>query len=109
MVEMLYNRTQFITLHKVRAHANIEGNEKANELAKLGRVKDHREAKHPYEHAHATPFYFQKDDWPSIAATPNKSPIRFLDKYLERLDLSNNLELIKNQIPNVKSGHQTQI
>ena len=45
MVEMLQNRTQVTTLHKVLGHANIEGNEKADELAKLGRVKDHREAK----------------------------------------------------------------
>ena len=72
MVEMLQNRTQITTLHKVCAHANIEGNEKANELAKLGRVKDHQGSKHPYEHAHATPFYFQKDNWPSMDATPNK-------------------------------------
>ena len=102
MVEMLQNRTQLTILHKVRAHANIDGNEKADELAKLGRVKDHREAKHPYEHAHATPFYFQKDDWPSMAATRDKGSIRFLDKYLKRLNLSNNLKLIENQIPNVK-------
>ena len=102
MVEMPQIRTQLTTLHKVRAHANIEGNEKADELAKLGRVKDHREAKHPYEHTHATPFYFQKDDWPSMAATPDKGPICFLDKYLKRLNLSNNLELIENQISNVK-------
>ena len=27
MVEMLQNRTQLTTLHKVRTHANIEGNE----------------------------------------------------------------------------------
>ena len=96
MVEMLQNNTQLTTLHKVRAHANIEGNEKADELAKLGRVKDHREAKHSNEHAHPTPFYFQKDDWPSMAATPDKGPIRFLDKYLKTLDLSNNLEPIEN-------------
>ena len=102
MVEMLQNRTQLTTLHKVCAHANIDGNEKADELAKLGRIKDHRVAKHPYEHAHATPFYFQKDDWPSMAATFDKGPIRFLDKYLKKLDLSNNLEPIENQIPNVQ-------
>ena len=35
-------------------------------------------------------------------ATPNKGYIRFLDKYLKKLDLSNNLEIIENQIPNVK-------
>ena len=99
---MLQNRTQMITLYKVRTHASIEGSEKVDELAKLERVNNHQEAIHPYDYAHATPFYFQKDDWPSIAATPNKGPIRFLDKYLERLDLSIDLELIENQIPNVK-------
>ena len=41
MVEMLQNRTQLTTLHKVHAHANIDGNEKADELAKLGRAKEH--------------------------------------------------------------------
>ena len=102
MVEMLQNRTQLTTLHKFHAHVNTEGNEKADELAKLGRVKDHRIAKHPYEHAHATPIYFQKDDWPIMASTPDKGPVRFLDKYLKRLNLSNNLELIENHIPNVK-------
>ena len=38
MVEMLQNGTQLTSLHKVRAHANIEGNEKADELAEVGRT-----------------------------------------------------------------------
>ena len=37
-----------------------------------------------------------------MAVTPDKGPIRFLAKYLKKLDLSNNLELIKNHIPNVQ-------
>ena len=39
-VELLQQRTQPTTLYKVRAHANIEGNEKADELAKEGRKKN---------------------------------------------------------------------
>ena len=47
MVQMLQARTQPISLHKVRAHVNIDGNEKADELAKTGRGKEHREAREP--------------------------------------------------------------
>ena len=60
IVDMLQNCTQLTTLHKVRAHANIDGNEKADEPAKLRRVKDHQEAKHPYEHAMVPPFTSKK-------------------------------------------------
>jgi ribonuclease HI len=36
MVQLLQNRTQPITLYKVRAHVNIDGNEQADKLAKEG-------------------------------------------------------------------------
>ena len=39
IVELLQQRTQPSTLYEVRARANIEGNEKADELAKEGREK----------------------------------------------------------------------
>ena len=52
MVQMLKSRTQSTTLHKVRAHANIDNNEQAYTLAKLGYKEDHRNATTPYEHAH---------------------------------------------------------
>jgi ribonuclease HI len=55
MVQLLQNRIQPITLYKVRAHVNIDGNEQADTLAKEGLELDHRNAIHPYEHAHATP------------------------------------------------------
>ena len=42
MVKILQNRTQPITLYKVRAHVNIEGNEKADKLAKAGLDLEHR-------------------------------------------------------------------
>ena len=40
IVRLLQQTTQPTTLYKVRAHANIEGNEKADKLAKEGREKD---------------------------------------------------------------------
>jgi ribonuclease HI len=61
MVKILQDRTQPITLYKVRAHVNIAGNEKADKLAKDGLELEHKIAIHPYEHAHATPYYYQKD------------------------------------------------
>ena len=36
MVQLLQSRTQPITLYKVRAHVNIDGNEQADKLAKYG-------------------------------------------------------------------------
>lgn len=57
---MLQTRTEITTLHKVRAHANITGNEQADKLAKLGCTLEHRNAIALYEHAHPTPYYLQK-------------------------------------------------
>ena len=57
MVQLLQNRSQPITLYKVRAHVNIEGNEQVDKLAKEGLDL----TTHPYEHAHATPYYYQND------------------------------------------------
>ena len=61
IVELLQQRTQPTTLYKVRAHANIEGNEKVDELVKEGREKEHTGAINPHEFAHSTPYYYQKD------------------------------------------------
>ena len=41
MVKILLNRTQPITLYKVRAHVNIDGNEKADKVAKEGLELEH--------------------------------------------------------------------
>jgi hypothetical protein len=60
MVKMLISQTQTTTLHKIKAHTNIEGNDQADALAKLGRELDHRDATSPYGHAHPTPYYLQK-------------------------------------------------
>src|ERR1700738_3479329 len=47
MVQLLQNRSQPITLYKVRAHVNIDGNEQAYKLAKEGLNLTHRSATHP--------------------------------------------------------------
>jgi hypothetical protein len=34
--------------------------------AKEGTSKEHLNALKPYEFAHSTPYYYQRDEWPSI-------------------------------------------
>ena len=59
----------------------------------------HRSAIHPYEHAHATPY--QKDEWPSMMDTPDKGPVRFLEKQIKKIDGINDLENLATQTPNI--------
>ena len=101
IVKLLQQRTQHTTLYKVRAHANILGNEKADELAKVGREKEHTDAINPYEFAHSTPYYYQKDWWHSMNETLDKGPIRFLEKHLIKHDRKYNLEIIAIDFPNI--------
>ena len=54
MIKMLVSRTPTTTLHKIKAHTNIGGNDQADTLAKQGRELDHIDAATPYEHAHHT-------------------------------------------------------
>ena len=86
IVEMLQRRIQPTIMYKVRAYANIEGNEKADKLAKVGREKGHYDAINPHEFAHATPYYYQKDWWYSMLETPDKGSIRFQEKYIIKYD-----------------------
>ena len=66
MTTMLQSCTQITTLHKVQAHANINGNEQGDTLAKLRCELDHRDAAMPHEHARYTPYYLHKDSWHSM-------------------------------------------
>jgi ribonuclease HI len=101
MVKILQKRTQPITLYKVRAHVNIDGNEKADKLAKEGLELEHIIATHPYEHAHATPYYYQKDIWASMEDVPDKGPVRFLEKQIKKYDREMNLAtMAATQTPN---------
>ena len=60
MFKMLTSQTQITTLHKIKAHTNIGGNDQEDTLAKQGYELDHIDATVPYEHAHPTPYYLQK-------------------------------------------------
>ena len=100
MVQILQNRTQPITLYKVTAHVNIEGNEKVNKLAKEELELEHMIATHSYEHAHATPYYYQKDVWASMVDVPYKGPVRFLEKQIFKYDRENNLAIMAIQTLN---------
>lgn len=75
-------------------------NRLADELAKQGCDKDHHNASLPHELAYSTPYYFHKDWWPSMDATPDKGPIRFLEKHLIKYDHDNNLTEIAHNFPN---------
>ena len=101
MVEMLKSRTQPTTIYKVKAHANIDGNEQADQLAKDGTKKEYRFATKPYEFAHTTPYYFQKDTWPGPRKRPDKGPVRCLETYITKYDRENNLEIMAEQFPNI--------
>jgi ribonuclease HI len=52
MIHTLSQRTQLTIITKIKAHANIVGNEHANNLAKLGNKLPQRSPLHPYEKAH---------------------------------------------------------
>ena len=101
IVKLLQQRTQPTTLYKVRAHANILGNEKANELAKEGREKEHIDAINPHQFAHSTPYYYQKDWWHSMDETQDRGPIRFLEKHIIKHYRKYNLEVITTKFPNI--------
>ena len=101
IVKLLQQRTQPTTLYKIRAHANIEGNEQAHELAKEGKKKEHTDAINPHEFAHSTPYYYQRDWWHSMEETPDKGPIRFLEIHIIKHHRKHNLEIIATNFPNI--------
>jgi ribonuclease HI len=53
IASMLVTRTQPTELHKVKAHANIIGNEIVDALAKSGHRTPHSMPKEPHEHAYS--------------------------------------------------------
>ena len=92
-----YTHTQISILHKIKARANIDGNEQAHTRAKRGRELDYIDAATPYEHAHPTPYCFQKGWWHSMQETLDKGPIRHLGKHILKHDNKHNLAIIANQ------------
>ena len=101
IVELLLQRTQLTTLYKVKAHANIEGNEKVDKLAKIRQERGFYDAIHPHEFAHSTPYYYQRDWWHSMIETPDKGPIQFFEKYLIKYHCRNHLEVATILFPNI--------
>ena len=101
IIEILKTRTQPTTFHKVKAHINIEENEKTNKLAKMGARLIYSFTSESYEHAHITPFYFQKDIWPSPMKRPDKGHVRCLQTYLTKHDQINNIQIMLNRFPNI--------
>jgi hypothetical protein len=102
IVSLMQTRTQPLFLHKVRAHFNIYGNNKADELAKAGNELPHRPPLSDYEHVHLTPYYLHKDWWFSMSQTPYKGPIRHLQAYIDKCDRKCNLEILANSFPNIR-------
>ena len=108
IVEMLKNRTQPTTIHKVKAHINIKGNEQADTLAKNGTKKRYKFASKTYEFAHTTPFYYQKDAWPGPIKRPDKGPVRCLETYIQKHDREKNLEIMARKFPNTSKWTMNQ-
>jgi hypothetical protein len=84
ITNMLQSRTQQISLYKVKAHANITGNEMVDTLAKRGRYKEQSLSTKPHEFAHSSPYYRYKDEWIGVHYTPYKGPIRKFLNYLKQ-------------------------
>jgi hypothetical protein len=102
IVSLMQTGTQPLFLHKVRTHFNIYGNDKANELAKVGNRLSHRPPISDYKHTHSTPYYLYKDWWHSMTQTPYKGPIRNLQEYIDKCDRKYNLQTLANSFPNIR-------
>jgi hypothetical protein len=98
---MLIQRTQPTIITKVRAHTNIAGNEYTDKLAKDGNKLPDKSPIHPYERAHPTPYYFHRDNWPSMDQTPDKEPIRHLQPCLQKYEKEHSLKDIAQKFPNI--------
>jgi hypothetical protein len=98
---MLHSRTQPTSLHKVKAHANITGNEIVDALAKHGKYKAHSIPIEPHEHEHSTPYYPHKDKWIGMYYTPYKGPIRYFQNYLKKYTTDTHLNELAKNFPNI--------
>ena len=101
IVQMLQSRTQPTSLHKVKAHSNITGNEIVDTLAKNGRHKPHFLPTELHEFAYSTPYYFHKDEWIGMHQTPDKGPIRNFQRYLIKYTTYNYLTELARNFPNI--------
>ena len=97
MVQLLQSRTQTIVPHKIRVHANVDGNEQTNAVIKQRCKLDHRFATTLYEHALPTPYHLQINQWHSMQKTPRKGLITHLGKHILEHDKRHNLTTIAYQ------------
>jgi hypothetical protein len=104
MIEMLIQRTQPTIITKVKAHANIVGNEHTDKLAKDGNKLPDESPVHPYEKAHPTPYYFHRDNWPSIEQTPDKGPISHFHPYIKNTKKNTLLKQLPGNSPTLING-----
>jgi hypothetical protein len=101
IIEILQSRIQPTSLHKVKAHTNIIGNEIVDTLAKNGRHKQHSLPTVPHEFVHSTPYYFHKDEWIGMHYTPYKGHIRNFQQYLIKYTTKNHLTKLARNFPNI--------
>ena len=103
MVNMLQQCTQITSLHKVRAHSKIQGNEIVDKLTKARRSYAHTFPIFPHEHAHSTPYFLQKNFWKGrMDRTPYKGPIRHLQRYIIKYTHEYHLEQVALDFLNIK-------
>jgi ribonuclease HI len=100
IASLLCSHTQSISLNKVRAHANILGNSKADTLAKAGNTLPHRPPISDFEHVHSTPYYLHKQ-WYFMCATPYNGPICHLQAYIIKSYRKYNLEPLATSFPSI--------
>ena len=94
---MQQSQIQPISLHKVKAQANITGNKIVDALAKSSQYKAHSLPTKPHEHVHSTPYYLHKDEWIGMHYTPYRGPIKNFKSYLKKHTTSTHLiELGRN-------------
>jgi hypothetical protein len=101
MAQLLRNHIHLLSLYKVRAYISIPSNDHADQLVEAGNQLPHRDPQIDYKHAHPTPYYIHKDNWPSMSDTPYKGPIRHLQPYLQSYDTKHNLQTLANSFPNI--------
>jgi hypothetical protein len=87
--------------NKVKAHANITGNEIVDTLAKRGRYKEHLLPTKSHEFAHSSPYHLHKDEWIGMHYTPYKGPIRNFQNYLKQHTTNTHLKELARNFSNI--------
>ena len=101
MVRMLKNRTQPTTIHKVKTHINIEGNEQADiylqKMAPRNCTNSHQNPMNLHTPHHTTSIR----TWPGPTKRPDKGHVRCLETCLQKHDCEKNLKVMAQRFPNI--------